>query len=129
MADKSKDLSIIDKDLRVEGTIHARGKLLIGGQVEGALVGDKVVTVQGSRVIAWAKVQEMVIGGEFEGDITAYRRLRILPTGNLRGNIIYKDLILEPGGKFNGVAKPIESDNTILAKDTGSPAEDQYPPS
>lgn len=129
MADKSRALSIIDKDLKVEGTIRARGKLLIGGEVEGALVGDKVIAVQGSRVVAWAKVQELVIGGKFEGDVTAYRSLRILPTGNLRGNIIYRTLTLEPGGKFNGNARPLASEDEVLATEEKSSANNPSPPS
>ena len=123
MADRSKDLSIIDKDLKIEGTIHAKGKLVIGGEVEGTLVGEKIITVEGSRVLGGAKVQEIVIGGEFEGDITAYRSLRILPTGNLLGNVVYNDLTLEPGGRLNGNARPLESTDEILAIDTKTTAE------
>jgi cytoskeletal protein CcmA (bactofilin family) len=115
MADESKGVSIIDKDLRVEGTIHARGRLLIGGQVQGAVVGDQVTTARGSRVVAWAKVGEMVIAGEFEGDVTAYRSLKILPTGNLRGNVIYRSLCLEAGGVLNGNARPLQPQDEILA--------------
>jgi len=120
MGDRSKGLSIIAKDLKVEGTVRAKGKLIIAGELEGTLIGDEVVTVEGSRVRARAKVQQIVIAGEFEGNITAYESLRILPTGDVCGNIVYKNLTLEAGGILNGHARPLASKDEALATDTES---------
>ncbi|NVM56867.1 MAG: polymer-forming cytoskeletal protein [Desulfobacterales bacterium] len=122
MADKSKGLSIIDKDLKVEGTIHAKGRLIIAGELEGTLVGDTVITVEGSRVLGEARVQHMVIAGEFEGDITSYGSLKILHTANFSGNIVCKILTLEAGGRLNGNVRPLESKDEILAAEAESPA-------
>ena len=48
MVAKSKSLSIIDSGLNVEGTVHAHGKLVIAGTMEGILVGTNVVTARGA---------------------------------------------------------------------------------
>jgi cytoskeletal protein CcmA (bactofilin family) len=130
MADEQEGISIIDKDCSVEGTLDVKGKLIIAGSLKGNLIGNTVVTVKGSRVSAPAKVREMIIGGEFEGDITVYERLRILSTGVFSGKAVCKAITLETGGKLNGRVKPLDSAegpflaDTALAAGGGSPCED-----
>lgn len=106
----------MDKGLRVEGILSAEGKLIIGGAVDGTLIGDEVVIVRGSRVVAQAKVRQIVISGDFEGDITAYESLKIMPTGNFCGNIVCKSLSLKAGGTLNGSVKPIAAGEEISAR-------------
>jgi cytoskeletal protein CcmA (bactofilin family) len=122
MEGKSKELSIIDKGLTVEGTVNAGGKLIIAGSLKGTLVGNEVVTVRGSRVVVKAQVQDMVIAGEFEGDVTAFRSLKILRTGVFGGNIVCKDLSLEAGGRLNGSVRPLEADAETIETDVKAPA-------
>ena len=43
MKNISKDFSIIDKGLTVDGTISSKGKLLIKGTVKGTLLGENVI--------------------------------------------------------------------------------------
>ena len=109
MAGKDKSLSIIDKDCFVEGTLNVKGKLIIAGSLKGALIGNTVVTVEGSCVDAPAKVREMTIGGDFQGDITVYENLRILSTGVFSGKVACKTISLETGGKLNGRVRPLDS--------------------
>lgn len=119
MLEKTTGLSIIDKGLKVEGILRAEGKLIVGGAVEGTLIGDEVIIVPGSRVVAQARVREMVISGDFEGEVRAYETLKIMPTGNFRGNIICKSLSLEAGGRLNGSVQPLEAKEEIIEPDTG----------
>lgn len=109
MAGKDKSLSIIDKDCFVEGTLNVKGKLIIAGSLKGALIGNTVVTVEGSWVDAPARVREMTIGGDFQGDITVYETLRILSTGVFSGKVSCKSITLETGGKLNGRVRPLDS--------------------
>jgi cytoskeletal protein CcmA (bactofilin family) len=112
LKDRRQGLSIIDKGLKVEGIVNVEGKLIILGTMEGTLLGNAVVTAQGSRVVAEARVREMVIGGEFEGHVTAYESLRILQTGRVTGDIACKNLDLDPGGQINGNVEILkEGDN------------------
>jgi cytoskeletal protein CcmA (bactofilin family) len=115
MAVRSKSLSIIDDGLKVKGTVNAEGKLVIAGDVEGTLVGKNVVTAQGSHIVARAEVEDIVIAGNFEGDITARNSLRIMRTGNFSGNIVCKTLSLEAGGKLNGHVEPLDVHQTVSA--------------
>lgn len=101
MKSKSKDFSIIDKELTVDGKISTKGKLVIKGVVKGVLTGDVVIIAEEGAVFADTKVTSMTIGGTFEGEIEASSELIILPTGKCSGRVICKDFVVEPGGILN----------------------------
>ncbi len=108
--------------------MNSEGKLIIAGTLDGTLNGNKVVTVKGSRVVARAEVMDMVVAGDFEGDLTALNSLKILRTGNLRGNIACKTLSMEAGGKLNGNVRPLEA-SVPVAPETDSKAQVVQTPS
>ena len=124
MALKKEQLSIIDKDLTIKGTLQFKGKIIIAGTVHGDIHGEHALTVKGSNIHADVKIDEMTIGGFFQGNIIAYKQLRILRTGNVSGNIFCNTLIIEPGGILNGrveklapkgVVTPLETKNAAFA--------------
>lgn len=123
MKDNGKGLSIVDKGLSVEGSLYADGKLVIAGTLKGNLVGNAVVAAKGSMVTAQAKVEDLVIAGKFEGDVTVYNRLHISATGNFTGNVICKNLRLEVGGVLNGSVRPLgEMDGSLPLPEKQIPA-------
>jgi len=97
----SKDFSIIDKGLTVDGTISSKGKLLIKGTVKGTLLGENVIIAKEGTVSADTKAASMTIGGTFEGTIRASDELIILSTGKCSGKVICKDFVVEAGGILN----------------------------
>lgn len=131
MAGKQKGLSIIDKGCQVEGTLNVKGKLIVAGSLKGTLIGNTVVTAEGSRVDAVAEVREMIIGGECQGDITVYESLRILSTGVFSGKMTCKNIALEAGGKLDGRVRLLDSTeepsrtDTVLATKRVNPASPQ----
>jgi cytoskeletal protein CcmA (bactofilin family) len=122
MAGKTRGLSIIDKGLKVEGIFRAKGKLIVGGALDGTLIGDEVIIVRGGRVVAQAKVRQIVISGDFEGDVTAYESLKIMPTGSFCGNMVCKSLSLNAGGTLNGSVKTLEAGEETSAVRKEPPA-------
>ena len=101
--DNSKNLSIIDKDLKIEGSISSRGKLIIKGQVTGTIEGDVVIISKEGRVnSSVTKVSSITIAGKFQGEVTASKELIILSTGICSGKVeCNKNLIVENGGILN----------------------------
>ncbi len=98
----SQNLSIIDKELKIEGSISSRGKLIIKGQVTGTIKGDVVIIAEDGRVESTAtEVSSITIGGNFQGEVTASKELIILATGTCAGKVECKDLIVENGGVLN----------------------------
>ena len=97
-----QNLSIIDKELKIDGSISSSGKLIIKGQVTGTIDGDVVLIAEDGRVNSSAtKVSSLTIGGNFQVDVIASKELIILSTGTCAGKVECKDLIVENGGILN----------------------------
>lgn len=102
MGKNSKNLSIIDKELKIEGSLISSGQLIIKGQVTGTIECDTVVIAEDGLVNSSStKVGSITIGGNFQGDVTASKELIILATGTCAGKVECKDLIVENGGILN----------------------------
>lgn len=102
MRKNTKNLSIIDKELKIDGSIESCGKLIIKGQVTGTIDGDVVVIAQDGEVNSTlTKVASLTIGGSFEGELIASKELIILATGSCSGKVVCQDLIVENGGVLN----------------------------
>lgn len=112
MKNKSKDFSIIDKELTVDGTISSKGKLVIKGIVKGTLIGETVIIAEEGKVFADTKASSMTIGGTFEGEIRASKELVILATGNCSGKVVCKDFVVEAGGVLNAQVNCITSQDS-----------------
>jgi cytoskeletal protein CcmA (bactofilin family) len=120
MKNKSKDFSIIDKELTVDGTISSKGKLVVKGVVKGTLIGETVIIAEEGKVFADTKASSMIIGGTFEGEIRASKELIILSTGNCSGKVVCKDFVVEAGGILNAkvnciTSQDIKSGQELLA--------------
>ena len=94
MKNKSDEFSIIDKELTVDGTLSTKGRLVIKGVVKGTLVGENVVIAEEGAIFADTKVNNITIGGTFEGEVRASNELIVLSTGNCSGKIVCKDFIV-----------------------------------
>jgi cytoskeletal protein CcmA (bactofilin family) len=97
----SEDLSIIDKELTVDGTVSTSGRLIVKGILKGTVIGNNVVIAEEGSVYANAKVASMTIGGTFEGEIRALKKLILLSTGRCTGKVVCKDLVVEIGAILN----------------------------
>ena len=98
----AKNLSIIDKELKIEGSISSTGKLIIKGRINGTIDGDVVIIAEDGQVNSSAtKVSSITIGGNFKGEVCASKELIILATGKCAGKVECKDLIVENGGILN----------------------------
>ena len=97
-----KNLSIIDKELKIDGSISSTGKLIIKGQVTGTIDGDVVIIAEDGIVDSSStKVASLTIGGNFQGEVHASKELIILSTGTCAGKVQCQDLIVENGGILN----------------------------
>jgi cytoskeletal protein CcmA (bactofilin family) len=114
---ESKDFSIIDKELTIDGTVSTNGRLIIKGVVKGTLVGKDVVIAEEGAVYADAEVASITIGGIFEGQVRASKELIILSTGSCKGKIVCKDFSVEAGGILNAHVTCIEAGEPVSEKD------------
>ena len=83
---------VIIEDLQIK-SYHAVTRLATAGRVEVARRG---------KLVAQVRVQEMVIDGQVEGDVTALDRLEISKRAAVIGNVSCRRLIVQPGAKLAG---------------------------
>ena len=114
MKKMSEDLSIIDKDLTIDGTVSTTGRLIVKGILKGTVIGKNVVIAEEGSVYANVKVASMTIGGTFEGEIRALKKLILLSTGKCTGKVVCKDLVIETGAILNAQVTCLsDKDNAI----------------
>lgn len=101
MTSKSNGFSVIDSDMEAEGSLSCNGQLVVRGSIKGSIQAESVVISDNGIVIADTKVKSMVIGGNFEGDITAAEEVTILSTGICSGKVECQNLVIEAGGIIN----------------------------
>jgi len=111
------NLSIIDRDLSIDGSLTSRGKLIIKGSLKGTIDGEIVVIAKEGKVDSDAKVSSMTIGGSFRGEISATKELIILSTGRCEGKVKCKDLIVENGGILNAEVVSMKSERYAAEKE------------
>ncbi len=97
----SEDFSIIDNELTIDGTVSTTGRIIVKGILKGTVIGKNVVIAEEGAVYANAKVASMTIGGTFEGEIRALKKLILLSTGKCTGKVVCKDLVIETGAILN----------------------------
>ena len=115
----SEDFSIIDKELTIDGAVSTTGRLIVKGVLKGTVIGKNVVIAEEGSVYANAKVASMTIGGTFEGEIRALKKLILLSTGKCTGKVVCKDLVIETGGILNAQV------TCLSGKDTGIDIQDK----
>lgn len=112
MKNISADFSIIDKELTVDGTVSTTGRLIVKGILKGTVIGKNVVIAEEGSVYANAKVASMTIGGTFEGEIRALKKLILLSTGKCTGKVVCKDLVIETGAILNAQVTCLSGEDT-----------------
>lgn len=105
MKAKRENVSIINRNCKLEGTLVFKGYLIVVGSINGTLNAETVITEEGSRILAKVTVNSMTIAGSFEGEILATETLTISGTGNVKGQIKCNNLAIEEGGILNGNVK------------------------
>ena len=116
-----ENLSIIDKELKIDGSISSTGKLIIKGQVTGTIDGDIVIIAEDGFVnSSLTKVSSLTIGGNFKGEVLASKELIILSTGICAGKVECQDLIVENGGILNAEVSCKTSSRLSSGKESAS---------
>ena len=101
---KSMDYEVlINKNTAVNGNISIQGFTRIDGIIDGSIAveGDLVVGEVGT-IRAAVFVQNAVISGYVEGDITCRGRLELTSTAKIKGNIRCGVLVIAEGATFRG---------------------------
>jgi cytoskeletal protein CcmA (bactofilin family) len=98
--------SIISEGSEFKGEFSITGNVKINGVFRGRIIADGKVIVGSSGIgICDIIAKEVVIGGEIRGNVLGTENIKVLSSGNLRGNIITSSIYMEEGVNFNGFCK------------------------
>jgi len=84
----SKGLGFLGEDLFVEGTIHAKKKMVVSGNVNGSISGDQeiVIAVTGN-INGKLEGNTVLVAGKVSGDLVAHKRLEVFSSANIKGEV------------------------------------------
>lgn len=97
--------TMIGPNTSMKGEIRSSGGLRIEGDFEGTIdiVGNLLIG-ESAKVAADISAHNIQVQGTVQGNLSA-RRLEILDTGKLWGNIEVDSFVLDDGGFFRGQSK------------------------
>lgn len=103
---EQKNNSIFGKGSRMNGTLKCEGGIRIDGEFEGTIESsDTLVIGKEGAVRANAKVKRAVVGGRFEGNISATGKVELHSGCEMLGEVETPSLVIEEGVVFEGTCK------------------------
>jgi cytoskeletal protein CcmA (bactofilin family) len=94
--------TVIGSNTSVKGDLRSSGGVRIEGDFEGTIeIAGNLVIGESAQVAADISAHNVQVQGTAQGDVSA-RRLEILDTGKLWGNIEVDSFVLDDGGFFRG---------------------------
>jgi cytoskeletal protein CcmA (bactofilin family) len=111
---KSMETTLISASVRLEGSIEAEGTLIVEGSVRGTIKCISLEILEKGRVEAKVEGENVTVAGEFEGEMTCSRKLSILRTGKVLGELSYGALSIESGGLLDGTLSKVKAENTTI---------------
>jgi cytoskeletal protein CcmA (bactofilin family) len=96
-------IGFLEKGVILEGRLELAGTFRIDCQMKGTIVSNSTVVIgENARVEGEIDGNHVVIGGRFEGRLSAKGRVEILAKGVVRGEVHAPCMIIEAGGILDG---------------------------
>jgi cytoskeletal protein CcmA (bactofilin family) len=95
--------SIISADLTIEGKITGSGHVRIAGRFKGDVQVDGNLSLDaGARLEGHVKASVVTVGGELIGNIENAKRVELLETGVINGDVKAGQLTVAAGSRMRG---------------------------
>ena len=106
----SKGIGFLGEDLFVEGSIHAKKKMVVSGTVNGSICGDQeiVVAVTGN-VNGKLEGNTVLVAGKVAGDLLAHKRMEVLASAIIKGEVQAPSgqLLIQEGAQLEAESKTL----------------------
>lgn len=104
---------VVGQGITMSGEIEACDHLVVEGTVEAALKGASVLEISETGVFYGSvEIDEAVVAGRFEGELSVNGRLSVRSTGSVTGTISYKELAVEAGALLDGKITPLKGEQS-----------------
>ena len=95
--------TILADDITFRGTIKFTQPFMIRGRVSGTISATNDLVVDTNAVVnAGITATRVLVRGKVKGDIAARDLVFVSASGSVLGDIISKQVVLEPGSRFSG---------------------------
>ncbi|MEJ2194192.1 MAG: polymer-forming cytoskeletal protein [Ignavibacteriaceae bacterium] len=120
---KSEETTIISTGVKIEGKITSSGNIRVDGEIIGDIFSKSNVTIgERANVNGQINAEAVTIGGKVSGTIVAKQKCVLDSKGDLKGDIITQNLVIESGAKFVGNSKTGDSKDDFEIKETKKPS-------
>jgi cytoskeletal protein CcmA (bactofilin family) len=97
--------TIVGPNTSLQGDIRSSGGVRIDGDFGGTIeLAGNLIVGENATVVAKITAHNVQVQGTVQGDVTA-KRLEILDTGKLWGDIAVDSFVLDDGGFYRGQSK------------------------
>ncbi|SVB61139.1 uncharacterized protein METZ01_LOCUS213993 [marine metagenome] len=94
---------MVGPDAEIRGDINLNEGLIIYGKVYGSISSESDIRIgKTGKVYGDIKAQNIHIGGEVFGNVNIEDKAELGKYSTLDGDLIYKQLLIEEGAKFQG---------------------------
>ena len=101
--DSTMKESVIANGLTIEGRIEGTGDLRIAGNFQGDVNVRGNLTIEaGAKLTGAVRANAVVIAGELQGNVEEAKRVELLETGVLDGNLKAESITVSAGSKMRG---------------------------
>jgi len=95
--------SVIAADLTIEGKIIGSGHVRLAGRFKGDVQVDGNLTIDsGATLDGQVRAQTVIVGGELKGNIENAKRVELLETGIITGDVKAGSLTVAAGSRMRG---------------------------
>lgn len=102
-AEKEKSDLFVGDDVQVSATVTGADYVVIAGGFEGDVAADIVEILPSGSVRGQLSVAtELRVSGSLSGRVHVAGRVILTRTGAIKGELTYRDIVVEPGGSLEG---------------------------
>ncbi|MGB8326542.1 MAG: polymer-forming cytoskeletal protein [Steroidobacteraceae bacterium] len=95
--------SVISAGLTIDGKIDGAGSLRLGGRFKGDVSIDGNLTIDaGAHLAGQVRASVVVIGGELEGNVIGAKRVEVLDTAVVTGDVKAGTIAVAAGARMRG---------------------------
>lgn len=106
---------VIGRGIQVKGQIGACKTLVVEGELDASVEVETLLLLEGGVFKGNAVVENADLAGELDGKLTVRGRLHLGPTARAAGEIRYKRIVVDDGGRIAG-------DISVLDEEAGEAA-------
>jgi cytoskeletal protein CcmA (bactofilin family) len=117
----SAAVSVIGKDITIEGGVTGEGEVHIDGVVRGDVRVGRLSIGEGGHVEGTVSAELVEVRGKVVGAVTA-KQIRLFATAHVDGDITHEQLAMETGASFQG--RSLKFQRPTVQREVMSPTSD-----